>query len=115
LYSDGIEIYASTGSNGLFVSPVAASTYSWSSFNGTANTALPSLEVRALHASGSTLYAATRAGIATFSAPTDAGGGSGGGTTTTPPVSGSTAGGGAFDPLTGLIVLVAAFALRRRS
>jgi hypothetical protein len=103
LYSDGVSIFAATGSNGVFVSPVGTA-LSWSAFNGSGDTALPALEVHTLHGSGSTLYAATRAGIATFvglTAPTP------------PPAPSSGGGGGGVDPSFGLLLLAAVLALAR--
>ncbi len=101
LYTDGVSIFAATGSNGVFVSPVGT-TFSWSAFNGSGDTALPALEVHTLHGSGNTLYAATRAGIATFV----------GLTAPTPPPAPSSGGGG-VDPGFGLLLLAAVLALVR--
>ena len=89
LYTDGTSIYAATGSNGVFASPVGT-TFSWYAINGAGDTALPSLEIHGLKGNGSTLYAATRAGMAAFDGlatspttppppPTSAASGSGGG------------------------------------
>lgn len=107
LYSDGVSIYAATGSSGVFVSP-AGGAFSWTPINGLGTTVLPSLEVHALRADGNTLYAATRGGIATFA------GINGNGGATIPP-SGTTSsgsGGGAVDPLFALLTLMAALGLR---
>jgi hypothetical protein len=65
LYTDGISVYAATGSNGIYVSP-AGTAFTWSPFNGTSPNDLPALEVHALHANANALYAATRAGVATL-------------------------------------------------
>jgi hypothetical protein len=120
LYSDGVSIYASTGSNGVFVSPLAT-TFSWTPFSGSGGTSLPSMEVHTLRASGTTLYAATRGGIASFSGIADSGGGGagggsgGGGGTVTPPATGSSGtGGGAVDPAFFLVLLGGVWALRAR-
>jgi hypothetical protein len=106
LYSDGTSIYAATGSNGIFVSP-AGGAFSWTPFNGSGTSALPSMEVHTLHANGSTLYAATRGGIAAFA------GLSGSSTPKTPALlpmpSGS--GGGATDPLFVLLLLIGVAAI----
>jgi len=116
LYSDGVSIYAATGSNGVFVSPVG-STFSWTPMSGSGVDALPSLEVHTLRASGNTLYASTRAGIAAFA------GLNGGGAPIAPATPGlvpmpSGSGGGAVDPLFVVLLLAAAGAVvaaRRRS
>jgi hypothetical protein len=104
LTSDGVSVFAATSSNGVFVSPVGT-TFSWSTFNGSGAGALPALEVHTLRGSGDTLYAATRAGIASFVGlavppPPPA-----------PPPSG--AGGGAIDPSLALLLLAAVLALMR--
>lgn len=112
LYSDGSSIYAATGSNGVFVSP-AGTTFSWTAFTGTGTTALQSLEIHSLRANGSTLYAATAAGIATTTSPTSP--------TSPPPVVAQApaaptgSGGGAIDPLFGILLLLAGVvSLQRR-
>jgi hypothetical protein len=64
LYADGNSVYAATGSNGIYVSPVGAA-FVWTPFNGASPNDLPALEVHALRASANALYAATRAGVAT--------------------------------------------------
>ncbi len=107
LYSDGVSIYASTGSNGVFVSPLATS-FSWTAYTGSGNTALPSMEVHTLRASGSTLYAATRAGLASLSGIAVVGGG----TPPPPPPPPSTdSGGGALDPWSDLFLLGAVLSM----
>ena len=108
VYSDGISVYASTGSNGVFVS-AAGVTFSWSGLNGAGATALPSTEVHTLRADNGTLYAATRAGVASMAV--SAGG-------EMPPASGpleSTpdAGGGAFGAFFAMLLLGAVLTLRR--
>ncbi|MGZ5713239.1 MAG: hypothetical protein ACXWIG_03685 [Caldimonas sp.] len=116
LYSDGVSIYAATGSNGVFVSPLSTA-FSWTPFSGSASTALPTLEVHTLRADGNTLYAATRAGVASFSGlSASGGGGGGGGGPPTPPPASSDSGGGALDPVFALVLLggVLALAERRR-
>ena len=65
LYSDGTTIFAATGSHGVYASPVGTSFF-WSPFDGSGPTALPSMEVRRLRAADTTVYASTRAGIASF-------------------------------------------------
>jgi len=65
LFSDGTTVYAATGSNGIFASPVGA-TFTWTPFNGTPGQALPALEVHRLRAAGAALYASTAGGIAVF-------------------------------------------------
>jgi hypothetical protein len=129
LYSDGHSIFAATGSNGVYVSPVGSS-YAWTPVNGSGDSALPSTEVHSLRASGTLLYAATRAGLATVDMSTlsatggggtDGGGNAGSGSGSLPdnfvaPPNGS--GGGAFGPwpALGLLAAVAALAgARRRS
>ena len=62
LYTDGVTIFAATGNNGVFVAPYGTS-FLWTPFSGSGDTALPSLEVRSLRGSGTTLYASTRAGV----------------------------------------------------
>jgi hypothetical protein len=112
LYSDGSSVYAATGNNGVFVSPVGS--FSWTPFSGTGDTALPSLEVHTLRAGGSTLYAATRGGVASLVGSI---------TPPSPPASspsgpGSGGGGGAIDPLFALLLLGGLIALafsRRRA
>ena len=108
LYTDGVSIYAATGSNGVYVSP-SGSTFSWTAANGSGSTALPSLEVHALRADGTTLYAATRGGIAAL---TGIGTGAG---SAPPPVTvvSSSSGGGAVDPPFALLTLIAGFAALR--
>ncbi|MGZ5184285.1 MAG: hypothetical protein ACXWCO_04185 [Caldimonas sp.] len=115
LYSDGVSIYAATGSNGVFVSPLSTA-FSWTPFSGSASTALPTLEVHTLRVDGNTLYAATRAGVASFSGLSASGGGGGGGGPPTPPPASSDSGGGALDPVFALVLLggVLALAERRR-
>ncbi len=91
LYSDGTSIYAATANNGMFVSPIA-SPFAWTAFSGSGATMLPSVELHTLRASGTTLYASTRAGIASYAGlatpvvpppsnppPASGGGGGGGG------------------------------------
>jgi hypothetical protein len=110
LYTDGVSIYASTGSNGVFVSPFG-SAFAWSPFSGSGGSALPSVEVHTLRASGSTLYAATRGGIAAYSGI----GGGGSNVVATPTPDGS--GGGAVDTAMALflmLLIVATAASRRR-
>ena len=108
LYSDGTSIYAATGSNGVFVSPMG-SAFSWVPLSGAGTSALPSSEVHSLRGNGSTLYAATAAGIATSSNPT----------TVTPvpvaqaPAPSSNSGGGATDELFAGLILASALAVRR--
>jgi len=41
-FADGTSVYAATGSNGMFVSPVGT-TFTWSALNGSGGTALPSI------------------------------------------------------------------------
>ena len=109
LYSDGMSIYASTGSNGVFVSPLSTS-FSWTPYSGSANTALPSMEVHTLRASGSKLYAATRAGLASLSGIAVVGGGTPPPPPPPPPPS-SDSGGGALDPGSVLFLLGAVLAM----
>ena len=71
LFSDGTSVYAATGNNGIFVSPLGT-TFSWTPFNGTAPGALASLEVHSLHADAGVIYAGTRAGVAVFGTPSAA-------------------------------------------
>jgi hypothetical protein len=65
LYSDGTTVYAATGSNGIFSSPVGASLM-WTPFNGGGDQALPALQVNQLRAQGTLLYAGTAGGLASF-------------------------------------------------
>jgi hypothetical protein len=108
LYSDGVSIYAATGSNGVFVSPFSTA-FAWTPFSGSGSTALPSMQVHTLRASGTTLYAATRAGVASFSGIV----GSGGGTPPPPPPPppSSDSGGGALDPWSDLFLFGAVLAM----
>lgn len=110
LYTDGVTIFAATGNNGVFIAPYGTS-FLWTPFSGSGDTALPSLEVRSLRGSGTTLYAATRAGVATITALS--------GTPTPPPgptpdPGGSSSGGGAFSPVFAALLLLAVGLLRRR-
>jgi hypothetical protein len=66
LFSDGTTVFAATGSNGIFTAPAGA-VLNWTPFNGTGDTVLPSLEIHRLRADGTSLYAATAGGLATFS------------------------------------------------
>ncbi len=65
LYSDGATIFAATGSQGVYASPVGSSFF-WTPFDGSGATALPSMEVRRLRAGDGVVYASTRAGVASF-------------------------------------------------
>ena len=65
LYSDGATIFAATGSQGVYASPVGSSFF-WTAFDGSGATALPSMEVRRLRAVDGAVYASTRAGLASF-------------------------------------------------
>ncbi len=110
LYTDGVTIFAATGNNGVFVAPYGTS-FLWTPFSGSGDTALPSLEVRSLRGSGTTLYASTRAGVATIAGLS--------GTPTPPPApapdpGGSSSGGGAFAPVFAALLLLAVVLLRRR-
>jgi len=107
LYSDGQSVYAATGSQGVFVSPLGG-TFAWTPFNGSGASALPALEVHALRASGGTLYASTRAGVASAALPAAAGGAS---TPSSAPAGGGS-GGGAVDPVLALLLLGVLLALR---
>jgi hypothetical protein len=102
LYSDGSLIFASTGSNGVFVSPSSGTSYAWTSYSGNGVTALPALEVNTLRANGGHIYASTRSGIATSAG------------SASPPVRAPEAvsGGGAFDPLLGLLCVAGIIAMR---
>ena len=112
LYSDGTLIYAATGSSGVFVSPLGPP-FVWSAANGSGSTALPSLEVHTLKASGGLVYAATRGGVATLA-------GLGVGPTpppVTPPTTPTTpadTGGGSSDLWFALLMAGALVALRGR-
>jgi hypothetical protein len=107
LYSDGVSIYAATGSNGVYVSPVVGGFF-WSPLNGSGDSALPSLEVHSLHGVGTTLFAGTRGGIATadgLSSPS---------TPPSPtPSGGAGGGGGAVAPGFALLLMMAVWMLRR--
>jgi hypothetical protein len=110
LYTDGVTLFAATGNNGVFVAPYGTS-FLWTPFSGGGDTALPSLEVRSLRGSGTTLYASTRAGVATLAGLS--------GTPTPPPgptpdPGGSSSGGGAFAPVFAALLLLAVALLRRR-
>jgi len=109
LFSDGTTIFASTGSQGVFVSPVGTS-FVWTPYDGSAPTALPSMEVRRLRPGDGVLYASTRAGVAVTADPV---------LSTTPPAStpsspgGSGSGGGASSPWWLIALLLAGGLLRR--
>jgi hypothetical protein len=113
LFSDGTTIFASTGSQGVFVSPVGTS-FVWTPYAGSAPTALPSMEVRQLRPGDGVLYASTRAGVAATADPV---------LSSTPPAStpsspspgGSGSGGGTSSPWWLLALLLAGAALRRHS
>jgi hypothetical protein len=114
LYSDGTTIFAATGSQGVFVSPVGAS-YTWTPYAGAAPTALPTMEVRKLRPGDGVVYASTRAGVAATADPvlsstpppsSPASGGTG---------SGSGSGGGAASPWWLVALLLASTGLRRRA
>ncbi|HYP31698.1 MAG TPA: hypothetical protein VES00_07515, partial [Burkholderiaceae bacterium] len=112
LYSDGTTIFAATGSQGIFVTPVGTS-FAWTPYGGTAPTALPSTEVRRLRPGDGVIYASTRAGVAVTADPV---------LSSTPPAStpsspspGGSSGGGAASPGWLLALLAAGFALRRRA
>jgi hypothetical protein len=113
LYSDGTTIYASTGSQGIFVSPVGTSLV-WTPYSGSAPTALPSMEVRRLRPGDGLIYASTRAGVAATadpvlsSAPPAS-------TPSSPSPGGSGSGGGASSPGWLLALLLAGVVLRRRA
>ena len=112
LYSDGTTIYAATGSQGVFASPLLGNVFSWSALDGTAPNALPEMEVHSLRASGTTLYASTRGGVASLVLPAAASApssspSSGGG--------GGSSGGGAFTTWLGGLLLLAYVLLPRRS
>jgi outer membrane protein assembly factor BamB len=66
LFSDGTTVFAATGSNGIFAAPASA-VLNWSPFNGNGSTVLPAFEVHQLRADGTSLFAATSGGLATFS------------------------------------------------
>jgi hypothetical protein len=106
LSSDGSVLYAATGSNGVFTSPLGAS--AWSPYSGSGSDALPSLEVHTLRFDGSALYAATAGGVAAVGALT-------GGPSPTPPPATSNppsgGGGGAIDVVSLLALLCVAAAL----
>jgi len=110
LYTDGVTVFVGTGNNGVFIAPYGTS-FLWTAFNGSGETALPSLEVRSLLGVGSTLYAATRAGIASLDgisgapAPTP-------NPTPNPTPSGSS-GGGAFSTAFAAMLLLAVMLLGR--
>jgi MYXO-CTERM domain-containing protein len=117
LYTDGVSLFAATGSNGVFVSPLTTG-FSWTPHNGSGPGALPSLEVHALRAFNGSLLASTRAGLASVAGlavggPVSGGGGGGGGTPP-PPTSSTDAGGGAADAWFGALLGLALLALRRR-
>lgn len=110
LYTDGVTLFVGTGSNGVFVAPYGTA-FLWTPLSGSGDTALPSLEVRSLRADGTTLYASTRAGVATLAGLA--------GTPTPPPTpapvpGGSSSGGGAFSPLFAVLLMLAVLLLRRR-
>jgi hypothetical protein len=103
LYSDGVSVYAATSTQGVFASPVGTAFF-WTPFNGSGATALVSMEVHTLRAGGDgNVYAATRAGVASFVAASA--------TTPTPPASSPTpsgnSGGGAVDGWLGGLLLIA--------
>lgn len=110
LYTDGLTLYVGTGNNGVFIAPFGTS-FLWTAFSGSGDTALPSPEVRSLLGVGSTLYAATRAGIASFDgisgapAPTP---------NPTPAPGDSSSGGGAFSVAFAALLLLAVLLLRGR-
>ena len=112
LYTDGATIYAATGSQGVFASPLQGNVFTWSPLDGVAPAALPSMEVHALRAASGVLYASTRGGVAAYALPSAASapasapssGGTGGGT-----------GGGAFSTALGALLLLAGVLLPRRS
>ena len=112
LYSDGNLIFASTRTNGVFVTAVGPP-FSWIQTNGTGATALPSMEVHSLKGSAGILYAATRGGIASLA-------GLGGGAASpptpapTPAPPPNDSGGGAFDAWLAMALIAAVVALRRR-
>ena len=110
LYTDGVSIYAATSSQGVFVSPVGSSFF-WTPFTGSGGVPLPSPEVRSLRAGGGNVYAATRAGVASFVDQAIA--------PPPPPSSPSSSpagnsGGGAVDGWLAGLVLLAALVLPRR-
>jgi hypothetical protein len=113
LYSDGTTLYAATGSQGVFSSPLLGNGFSWTALDGMASAALPSMEIHALRASGTTLYASTRGGVASLALPAAASapasapstGGSGG--------SGGGSGGGAFTSALGGLLLAYVLLPRR--
>ena len=110
LYTDGVTLFVGTGNNGMFVAPYGTA-FLWTPFSGSGDTALPSLEVRSLRADGTTLYASTRAGVATLAGLA--------GTPTPPPAptpdpGGSSSGGGAFSSLFAVLLMLAVLLLRRR-
>jgi hypothetical protein len=94
----------------VFVAPYGTS-FLWTPFSGSGDTSLPSLEVRSLRASGTTLYASTRAGVAALVGVT--------GTPTPPPAptpdpGGSSSGRGAFSTVFAMLLMLAVGLLRRR-
>jgi len=114
LFSDGTMVYAATGSNGVFASPIGASlTFTWTALSGAGDFGLPSLGVRRLRADGNTLFASTSAGVATLDgiagvAPPPPG---------PAPAPDSGGGGGAADAgsLVGLALLACVLAVTRRA
>jgi hypothetical protein len=108
LASDGVSVYAATSTQGVFASPLGAAFF-WTPFNGSGASALSSMEVRSLRAAGDgNVYAATRAGVASFVAASATG--------PTPPPSSPTpsgsSGGGAVDGWLAGLLLVALLLLR---
>ena len=113
LYGDGASIYVATGSNGVFTSPVGT-TFVWTALNGAGDTTLPSLEVHSLRAVGTTLYASTRAGVATWDiGPAAPPSSPPGPAPSSPAQSSDSGGGGAINPSFALLLLAAVMLLRR--
>ena len=119
LISDGTNVYLASANNGVFVASLASLSPlwmpSWAPFSGTADHALPGLEVHQLRSSGTLLYAATSGGLAAYDGIVPI-------TTppvppTTPPAASQDSGGGAADAwsLLGLALLLGMLAAMRRS
>lgn len=116
LYSDGTTIFATTGSQGIFASPLGTS-FSWTPYAGSGGSTLPSLEVHRLRPGDGVLYASTRAGVAVTADPvlSSAPPASSPSSPSSSPSVGSGSGGGAAAPGWLLALLLAAAGLRGRA
>ena len=104
LYTDGATLYAATGSQGVFASPLLGNVFSWTPLDGVPPAALPAMEIHALRASGTTLYASTRGGVASLLLPAAA---SAPASSPSSGGSGGSSGGGAFATWLGVLLLLA--------